>query len=269
MKKIALLTLLLVPLALSAQKKYSKEEIVEITDSILIEGNLLYQYERAAWMTTDLARADKQLSRLFKSYLIYKDEDTIKGLILNNSNLVIATYLFFEDFTKEYSSDFTKRDLTPFENEIFIARFEILQKITEGKYPVTCPEGYSLNMILIPFNGGYKLYFITGTSKNGVIPFGNDYVFFAGSDYTIHDWRKFHSRLIPVEGGSGENKISSSVHSHLKNEPFITATDICTFKLYAVYVGLKSFQVYSPALSLYFRYSLESDSIETSKKMFD
>lgn len=269
MKKIALLTLLLVPLALSAQKKYSKEEIVEITDSILAEGNLLYQYERAAWMSTDLAHADKQVARLFKSYLIYQDGDTIKGIIINSGDIVVATYLFYQDFTKEYSSDLTRRDLSDKESKLLTARNEILNNLNKYKYPVTCPDGFSLNMILIPYNDGYKFYIITGTSQNGVIPFGNDYIFFAGSDYAIKDWRKFHSGLIPVESNSGENAIISSVHSHLKKEPFISATDICTFKLYASYVGLNSFSVYSPALSLYFRYSLASDSIETSRKMFD
>lgn len=270
MKKLFFLLLVAItPLALTAQTTYSSEQIKEISDSILIEGNLLYRFERAAWISTDLAHANKSISKQFKTYFVYRNDQDIVTIIMNKEDKVAATYTFNNGSSEEYDTDLSLRNLTDNEAFLLAARDSILNNITKGKYPISCPSGYSLNLILFPYENGFKYYFITGTSQNGVIPFGNDYIFFAGKDYSIQSWRKFHSRLIPVQQMNGKGELTSTSHSHLKTEPFISATDICTFKLYAGYVGLKSFQVYSPALSLWFRYSIDSDTIETSEDMFE
>jgi hypothetical protein len=109
----------------------------------------------------------------------------------------------------------------------------------------------------------YKLYIIMGTKESGVIPFGNDYLFKANSKGIITDWIKFHSRIIPAEcyGPNGE-EVTMSMHSHLKTVPYITPTDICTFRLYAPFCSIEEFSVYSPALKKTFKYILESNTIE-------
>ena len=55
------------------------------------------------------------------------------------------------------------------------------------------------------------------------------------------------------------------VHSHLKYEPFISATDICTFRLYYNKTGSTKFAVYSTALSMYFIYELATNTITPTK----
>ena len=119
---------------------------------------------------------------------------------------------------------------------------------------------------MIPYELGYKLYILTGTAKRDVIPLGNDYVFFADSDGKITSWRKFHSVLIPSITKYKGEKVISITHSHLHAEPFISATDICTFKLYGSIYGLKQFKVLSTALSKYFTYDSDKNTIETSDK---
>lgn len=127
-------------------------------------------------------------------------------------------------------------------------------------------EGYSLNWILPPFEKGYKLYAINGTQQAKEVPTGNDYLFITNKEGEIQSWKKFHSSLIPIDKGKPGGK---HFHSHLKKEPFISATDICTFKLYQNQIGLTSFGVYSPALSTYFIYQLETNSIKISKDLDD
>ena len=60
--------------------------------------------------------------------------------------------------------------------------------------------------------------------------------------------------------------VTGITHSHLRAEPFISATDICTFKLYGNMYGLKQFKVYSPELSLYFTYNTDKNTIETGEE---
>ena len=105
-----------------------------------------------------------------------------------------------------------------------------------------------------------------GTTENGIIPFGSDYLFKTNSDGKISEWKKFHSRMIPAyaKGPNGE-KVISAIHSHLKSTPYITATDICTFRLYGELCGMKEFMVLSTALGVYFKYDIDKNEIETTE----
>jgi hypothetical protein len=102
-----------------------------------------------------------------------------------------------------------------------------------------------------------------GTYKSGIIPFGNDYLFKADYSGNIVEWKKFHSRLIPAQMEIPESgKIISAMHSHLRTTPHITATDICTFRLYAEFSKIKSFIVYSPAIGKSMEYDINDNTIK-------
>lgn len=49
------------------------------------------------------------------------------------------------------------------------------------------------------------------------------------------------------------------------SQPFISATDICTFRLYYNKTGSTKFAVYSTALSMYFVYELATNTITPTK----
>lgn len=160
----------------------------------------------------------------------------------------------------------TRRNLT--EQEILLAKIKekIRSELADHeKYPIYRYDNYPLNWDLIPFADGYKFYAISGVSKGRAIPFGNDYLFIANKKGEIQSWKKFHSRLIPVEATEQMPMIAFPVHSHLKYEPFISATDICTFRLYYNKTGSTKFAVYSTALSMYFIYELATNTITPTK----
>ena len=269
MRNLTILFILIgLPLLGEAKTTFTKEQLKEKTDSILAEGNLLYQYERAAWVSNDLAWENKSIANNFAGYLVYQENDTIKSIILNKDNQCIYVYSFLNDFSKPSKEQAITRELSENERTLLSVRKYILKQINENKFGVSCPAGFSLNLDLIPFERGYKFYIITGTTQSQIIPFGNDYLFKANSDGEILSMRKFHSRLIPTmtQGPSGE-QITGLSHSHLKNTPFITATDICTFKLYGSLYGLSEFSVYSPALSVSFTYNMDLDEIEIKDEL--
>jgi hypothetical protein len=248
----------------SFSQTLSMEEIRSKTDSILVEGNMLFKHEKAAWIATDKAMEDTRIKRDFGGFLVYMQNDTINSIIYSRrkSSECIFEMSFLNSFDKPVYESKQKRLITDYERKLMIARDRIIDEIVQNEIPVTVPEGYKLNFVVLPYEDGYKFYIMTGTSKADVIPFGNDYIFFTDNNWKITNWRKFHSRLIPqpTSAPNGE-KITSMTHSHLKTEPFISATDICTFMLYGGYYGLNEFSVYSPALSLYFKYFLDGNEI--------
>ena len=263
MRKTILLLFVFTTVLLNAQVSLTKEEIKRKTDSILVEGNLLYQFEKAAWVSTDQALALKDIKKKFGGYLIYQSEDSIKAVILEKGqNNCIYEMTYFKDFSMPTKENLISRELTDSEKKLLSIKTKLINSIFTPTYQISCPEGYNLNVELIPYELGYKLYILAGTSKSNVIPFGNDYIFFADKKGEITSWRKFHSRLISMMTKYNGETVRGITHSHLRTEPFISATDICTFKLYGSLYGLKEFKVLSTALSKYFTYDLNKNTIE-------
>lgn len=268
MRIITLTLLFLFSVLSNAQNTMTDKEMKEKTDSILDEGNLLFKFERAAWVSTDMVAGKENIKKDFGGYIVYQAGDTIKTIILDHENKsCIYELSFVNEFNIPKAENLTKRKLTSIEENLLNIKNKIINEIIEKKYEVVCPKGFSLNMELLPTSTGYKLYILTGTSQSQMIPFGNDYLFFADKNGTIISWKKFHSRLIytPTKGPDGE-EVTQTTHSHLSTEPFISATDICTFMLYASICGQKDFSVYSPALSKYFKYKLSENVIEILDK---
>jgi len=264
MKKILVVAYFLSILVLGkSQTNLTETKIRIITDSILSEGNLLFKYERAAWMSTDLARENGKVKKEFSSYLVYQRNDTIKALILNRDGDCLYELSYFDNFYKPCDEIVKKRKLTELENRLLSVKQSVIGQIIENKYEVTCPEEFNLNFVLIPSESGYRFYILTGTGKSDVIPFGNDYLFLADDQGKVTSWKKIHSGLIPAYTKmEGDKIVMSMMHSHRRAEPFISATDICTFKLYAPLYDFNSFSVYSPALSKTFTYYMDKNIVE-------
>jgi len=264
MRKITILFFVFVTTVLWGQEKISNEEIKQKTDSIITEGNLLYQFEKVAWVSTDQALSLKDIKQQYGGYLIYQSGDSVKAIILDKGREnCIYEMTYIRDFTIPSNEVLISRSLTDKENELLSVKNKIMESISTPAYPVTCQDGYNLNFELIPYEQGYKLYILTGTAKKDVIPLGNDYIFFADKNGEITSWRKFHSRLISTMTNYNGEKVTEITHSHLRTEPYISATDICTFKLYGSYYGLKQFKVLSTALSKYFTYDSDKNTIES------
>lgn len=268
MKKIISLFLIFGSLFIFGQDvKFTDTEIQQKLDSIKTEGNILFSLENSSWHSTDLAQDNKKIKEKLGGYLTYKTNDTIKTIFLNkDQNSIIAEYSFKNDSKKPIKENLTQRNLNSIEISLNNVRSKLISQLSDPKYEVGIPEGFNLNIITIPFNENYKNYIITGASQNNIIPFGNDYLFITDKDGNIISNKKFHSRLIPTMTAIPYGTtITESTHSHLRTNPFISATDICTFKLYAPFTKMEEFSVYSPALGCYMKYNYKKDTIGKSK----
>ncbi|MCS3532748.1 hypothetical protein [Chryseobacterium sp. JUb7] len=264
MKPIFSLFLILASISIFCQDRpYSDIEIQQKLDSIKAEGNLLYSLENASWHSTDLANGNKKINKNLGAYLTYKNNDTVKTVFLDkDQNLVIAEYSFKNNSKKTVNENFSPRNMNPTETALKQVRFKIISQLSDPKYEVTVPQGFSLNMVTIPYNENYKNYLITGSSDTHTIPFGNDYLFISDKDGNIISHKKFHSRsILTLTTMPDGSTMTMSSHSHLKTNPFISATDICTFKLYAPFTKLDEFSVYSPVLGGYMKYNYKTDTI--------
>lgn len=244
---------------------FSQDENLQVKfDSIIAEADLMYKYEKAVWNSTDLLMADKMLKKKFGGYVVRHSVDSIFVTYLDkNQKESIAQFTYIStNLNKPCHIRMESSPLSVTEKELLDIKVKMLDQLSESKYNITIPQGFNPNFVLIKEDTIFKLYLIMGTSESGVIPFGNDYLFKANSKGEITFWEKFHSRMIPVMAEMEGQKVTESSHSHLRTTPYITATDICTFRLYAQYTELEKFSVYSPAIGKTMTYILKTNKIE-------
>lgn len=245
--------------SVAQENNFTNEEIQVKLDSILIEANILYRYEITAWLATDRALHEEKLTKFTGPMIIYPAGESMTASLLDEKEKSIATYTFDATFTNPIVT-VNSRKLTAEESQLLTMKNTIIEQLVDPKYEVGVPSGFALNLVLLPTDKGYKLYLLTGSSQRAVIPFGNDYLFEADKNGKITKWKKFHSRLVPSQTTMpGGETIVRITHSHLKANPFISATDICTFKLYAPLYNLNEFSVYGGGH--YYLYNLEKDTL--------
>lgn len=259
-KHFLLILTLFISLNLFSQEKINQSKL----DSILVEADLMYKYEKSVWNSTDLLMSNKKLKKKYGGYIVHHSNDTLTVTYLDKTQKEsIARYSYkFDNLNKPLITSIETSKLTTIEKELFDIKGKMTNQLSDSKYNVTIPQDYNPNLVLIKDNNEYRLYIIMGTSQTGVIPFGNDYLFKSDSKGNITYWKKFHSRMIPTMAEFNGQKVTESFHSHLRTTPYITATDICTFRLYAQYTELKKFSVYSPAFGKSMTYILKTNKIE-------
>lgn len=244
---------------------FSQDENIQLKfDSIIAEADLMYKYEKTVLNSSDLLMANKNLKKNYGGYIVRHSADSIFVTHLDkNQKESIARFLYIStNLNEPYQVRIESSPLSVTEKELFDIKVKMINQLSDSKYNVTIPQGFNPNFVLIKNDTIFKLYIIMGTSESGVIPFGNDYLFIANSKGDIINWTKFHSRIIPTMAKYEGKKVTKSSHSHLRTTPYITATDICTFRLYAQYTGLEEFSVYSPALGKTMTYNLKTNKIE-------
>jgi hypothetical protein len=239
-------------------------------DSIIQEAETIYRYDKVVWTSYDLMTSKEELYQQIGSYIVYNDGDLYHCVFVDQDLMKeIARFTYSSSDLKEPAEiDYSSRPTSKQVRKLALIKSSILQSLNSNidEYKLNIQEGFNPNLILIPEENNYKLYLIMGTQRDAVIPFGNDYLFRADESGKLTDWQKFHKTLIPTTTTSpGNNIIVSAMHSHLPMTPYISATDICTFRLYGhdLY-GMNEFQVMSTALKKIFTYNAKKNTIVVS-----
>ena len=236
-------------------------------DSIIAEADLMYRYEKSVWNSTDILLSNKEFDDKFGGYIVWHSEDSVFVTYVDKKqNESIARFVYIStNLNKPVVESIEPSQIQLLEKELLDMKLKMINQISDSKYDVSIPQGFDPNFVFIKNNTEFKLYIIMGTSETGVIPFGNDYLFKSDLDGNITNWKKFHSRMIPIKTKVvNGHKVKSSYHSHLNTTPFITATDVCTFRLYGENTDMEDFSVLCTATDKIYTYNLKTNKITIS-----
>ena len=246
-KKLLLLCLLSLPaLATLAQQ----ERLDQIADSITREGKALYRSEWGSWYGTDVFEAKCPAKvDLSGGYFSYETDKNLVNVFFSKAEepRVLASITFAKDFNKDnYTLDTLSRKFTQTEQDYYNTRKAATAKI----FADTIVKGYkhtTLNVVPMIENGIKKAYVLTGTTQQGVVLFGNDYLVSFDAAGNAVSIKALHRNLISVSLKSDSGKvILGGIHNHLPpSSEFITATDICTLMLYEGFTTWNTYDVLS------------------------
>jgi hypothetical protein len=230
-KLLTMITLFILAQNATAQKNGLRH----IADSIKAEGEMLYRSEWASGHSTQIFASGfgerKLLSGGYFSYETKKEMTTI-FFSKNENPVVIATVKFKDGLdSSKYSIDTITRKFTEVEKEFYTIRSKAAQAVlTDTLFRFY--QNTSLNLVPIIKNGTKKVYVITAQTAPDEVLLGNDYLINFNKDNAIINKKKLHNNLVPL-GNGGKEAIEASSHQHLgETSPFMTATDICAFKLW-------------------------------------
>jgi hypothetical protein len=212
-----------------------KNELKQIADSIKAEGEMLYRSEWASGHSTQIFASSfggkKLLSGGYFSYETKKGMTTV-FFSKNEDSVVLATVKFDAGLdSSKYTIDTTTRKFTGNEKEFYTIRSKAAQAVLNDTL-FKFYQHTSLNLVPIIKNRAKRVYIITAQTAPDEVLLGNDYLINFDKNNDIIKKTKLHNNLIPL-GTGGQDAIKASSHQHLgETSPFITATDICAFKLW-------------------------------------
>lgn len=272
MKKTGIILLILLAAgSVFAQKKAAKlpapEQLKYINDSILTEATRLYVFEKMNWWATDeyLERLhDKGDTRDWKNARSFTmvSNDVIR-VIFHKSDSCILEYRYDMltddvDVVEEWRPLKAEEKAEKMRFDTLLAACNALP-IPIHSYPA---DKFSFNVDMIRIDENVtRVYFMMGALENNSVGFGNDFSVDFDDGGKVLAWRTYHHSFIPV---NYENASSSAlIHSHTKDNPYMTPTDICTFMLYAYDLKpeLNQLWVYSSLYKGFFLFDAKSMSI--------
>jgi len=212
-----------------------QRDLKKIADSIKAEGELLYRSEWASGNGTAIFAASYPSKKLLSGgYISYDTKKDVINIFYSKEEYpkVIATVKFDKrlDSTK-YTIDTATRNFNDTEKELFVLRKKAADAITTDTF-FKFHAYTSHNLVPVIKNGEKKVYVVTAQTSPNEVLLGDDYLINFDKLNNIASKTKLHNNLIPLPNG-GKEVIEASSHVHLgTSSNFITATDVCTFKLW-------------------------------------
>ncbi|TWV93326.1 hypothetical protein [Chitinophaga pinensis] len=220
------------------------EELTEIA----IEGANLFSSEMASWYGTDLAlQKYPKLQEELGGYFSYTKGDAAICAFYSKEEqpAVICTVSFDADYRLDkaiIAAD--RRAFTP-EEQILYGMRVVAQQAIKTDTLFKHYRNTNLNIIPLVRNNVRKVYVLTGPNVSGVVIFGNDYLLTFDEHNKLTGTKKLHKDIMVLKYSKVEDS-ATTMHTHLpETGPFITATDICTLRLYEKFAGWKEHVVVS------------------------
>lgn len=222
-------------------------------EEIKAEAFKIYSSEKASWLGTDIMQEvyDSGVPSNLKGYFSYATEDAVRCVFYSNDSIpkILLTIEFDPSFNPEkttvadYAREFSER-----EKEYYKLRKSVESVLVADTGYFNYYENTNYNVVPIIDEQSKRVYILTGTTSQGVVLFGNDYLLLFDDNYKLSSKERIHNTLIssPTHADTTGGTPVGFIHSHVPGRSeYMTATDIATALLYQGYTNWQSCTVIS------------------------
>jgi len=244
-------------------------------NSICAEGYNLFIAESVNWISTDSVLAHYNEDSLGGSVIWQPTDSTWSAVFFDTKQKNCLFELIYNVRCNKMSFSYDMRPISQAEHKQFELKKTMLKNAIDkyGDKLLFNSECGQANMDFVRIDKKtIRMYLLQGTVHPNVIPFGNDYSIDFDNNGKAKCFRQYHHSLIAVNLDGNESEDAITYHSHLKDNPYITPTDVCNFLLYRG--KMKQTYVLSTALDGYIIYDADKNkafflSTEAMKKIND
>jgi len=247
-KRVVLFLVVLSTFSLFGQNKMPIKEI----NSIVEEGKLLYRCELANRNGLNLALKNGIDPNDIKGFFSRISNDTTFWVCYSKdlSPQVLGTITFDSTSTTQKAAlDLSTRSFTDLERNYYVMNEQAIgyARIETG---IRSYENTIFRTIPIIYKGVPKIYFVTQSTKQNEVIFGNDYLITLDKLLTVQTFKRLHSAMTVIKFGKNpenNNQETESIHAHDdKTGDLITPTDICILLLNEKKTNWKQHTILTP-----------------------
>lgn len=238
-----------------------------IADSVVAEGLRLYRFDKMNWIGSDAYRSQCSHRTATVNLVSENRDSTLTNRYIDTRTGQCVMQCSYDPRTGEATVADSVRPLTATERKALDRHLAVLRGVEAQQDSLTPldPAIGSLNLVAVPLNDSItRAYFIQGTQRDKLIPFGNDCSMDFDRQGHMVAFRRYHRSFIPIDFSKAKGNIRKCTHSHLEGSPYVTPTDVATFMLYGhdLYL-MNTFSVYSLQLDCYFTFDARLGKIIT------
>ena len=239
--------------------------IIDALDSICQEGYNLYVAECVNWESTDSLLAHYNVDEIGHSFIWQPTNDSWRVIFMDKEQKNCIFDFRYDLKSGEQTISYEPRPISENERGIFEKKDLMFKNAIElyGDSLRYDPDYGRPNFDFVRIDDKTtRMYMLQGVERTGIIPFGNDLSIDFDNEGNITAFRRYHRSFIPIS-----NEGEAAFHSHLKDNPYITPTDVCNFLLY--HGNMKQTYILSTALGGYIVYDAERNSATLFHKIGD
>ena len=228
-------------------------KLVITLDGNCKEGYNLYVAEHINWVSSDSVLAHYSVDDIGGKIIWQPTNDTWNVVFMDKEQKNCIYDFRYDIKSEEQTISYVPRPITEKERGILEKQNLMFKNAIEqyGDSMRYDPDYGRPNFDFVRIDDKTtRMYMLQGVERTGIIPFGNDLSIDFDNECNITAFRRYHHSFIPIS-----NEGEAAFHSHLKDNPYITPTDVCNFLLY--HGKMKQTYILSTALGGYIVYDAE------------
>lgn len=215
----------------------AQDDLTTQAESIQKKARIIYELERAAWISSDLFADNRELNKEnVESYIAYKQNDNLLCVFYSAADTILAEYTFSNSDPNPISS-FALRQANAKEMELIKIKRTVYSKFGTKEFKrVKKDPNTNFNFVPVIIDNVRTCYLINAINSQSKLILGNDYIIQLDNNYNVTKVAGNHKGVQEIEY---DIEAKAFYHTHIISDTFFE-TEIATLMFFVIISKRKS-----------------------------